>query len=952
MVQFRIDVVIATKQAVTGTKRVGKQLDSLNKKANTLRATLRRTFLQIGGGILIVQAIRTLSSFGQAMATVGAIVRATEAQFAQLSNTAQRLGITTVFSATQAADAMVKLARAGFSVSETNKAVADTLRLAQAGGLGLAQAADIAASTLRGFRIAVEDAGRVTDVLTLAANSSNTTVAQLGEGLKFVAPIAAGLGVSLEQTAGAMGLIADAGLKATLAGTGLRRVMAELESPTGATQKILAKLGVTTDEIRVSQVGLIGALKRLKSAGIDTGLALQIFGQRGGPAFQIMVSNIPQIQRLTDKLENAGGEAKRVADILDKTLRSSLIRVRSALAGVVIAFGEAGASSFLITVLNGIAVALRSLAKVADIAAVALLGVAAGFLKVKASAIGAGLVSITKRFGLMSAAMLKAGGATGGLAIGFFLLINRLIQSRANIAALKKSIEEVADEAGFSKFGAQINTSRKELEKLQQRLKSGAKVSDETRLRMEKLAKGIRGVVDMLQGRVKVQKELAGIQVSQKTTEKQILDRLDREIIALRLVNEGTQEGIDLAERANKLAKAGDIGEVGKANIANKLRSLDAAKLEIEILERIKGPQLERNRELAALDNLLKKSRISLEAFNEERRSILGIEEKTAATDPQDVLIVALEDANEVIRTRINLGKLDADVLRIKLDLEKRIFDETGKLKALDESDLVIIREKLNTKRTLLKIEENITKEKQFQENVSKLEKRFDPNLKTSRQLELEALAQKRPELQGVQRELDKIKLSGLEASTALEDGFSRAFLSMRLEAEDFASVAAAAVNSFADNSTDALIQLAITGKGRFKDFANAVVEDLIRIITRLLVIQAITAVIGGPATGGANALNTGINAGFGGSREHGGTVQPGRSFLVGENGPELFKPDRTGTIIPGAPAAIPAPEVTVQVVNIQSEEDIPKIIEAGGADTAILNVVRRKPDAFKQVLG
>ena len=169
----------------------------------------------------------------------------------------------------------------------------------------------------------------------------------------------------------------------------------------------------------------------------------------------------------------------------------------------------------------------------------------------------------------------------------------------------------------------------------------------------------------------------------------------------------------------------------------------------------------------------------------------------------------------------------------------------------------------------------------------------------------------------------------------------------MKLEAEDFASVANAAMDVFVNNATDALVDLAITGKESFKEFADAAVQDLIRIITRLLIMQAISAIAGG---GGSPAAVIPGLPGQGAPREHGGTVQPGRSFLVGEAGPELFKPDRTGTIVP-TPTAQAPPQVNVQVVNVTSEEDVPRAIEAGGADTAIINAIQRNASRIKQVI-
>ena len=368
MAEFRINVTVDPTRAEVGSRRVRASLDRTAERANRLRAIMARAFAGIGGALVARSVVRTLANFGQAMSTVRAITQATGEQFGRLRDTARRLGAETRFSATQAAEGMLFLARAGFSTNQVLASVEGTLQLAQAGALDLGRAADIASNILTGFRLQAEETGRVVDVLALAANSSNTTVGQLGDAMKFVAPVAAGLGLQIETVAAAIGALSDAGLQASLAGTGLRRVLAELESPSTKTAGILRSLGLTTDDVRVSQVGLVAALQNLRDAGVDTGLALEIFGDRGGPAFEVLSTSIPKVRRMTGELQNAGGTAERVAAIMDDNLNGALLRVRSAAEAVVISFGDLGAESSLAQALNGLASALRSLAANMDLA--------------------------------------------------------------------------------------------------------------------------------------------------------------------------------------------------------------------------------------------------------------------------------------------------------------------------------------------------------------------------------------------------------------------------------------------------------------------------------------------------------------------------------------------------------------------------------------------------------
>lgn len=323
-------------------------------------------FAPLLGAAGIAIAVRTMAGFSQQLSTVQAVTGATEQQFRMLSETARELGATTRFTASQAGEAMVFLARSGFTAAESIETVDDTLQLALAGALDLGSAADITTKALRGFRLETSEAGRVTDVLAKAAATANTTVFQLGDAMRFVAPVAAGVGVSIEETTGALQLLSNSGLQASMAGTGLRRVLAELESPSERSQQILSSLGVTAEEVRVSQVGLTNALQRLAGSGIDAGQSLELFGQRGGPAFIVLSRAAQDLPEFTARLEEAGGFAAEVAEIMDDNLNGALLRVRSALEAVVLELGAAGGQGFVRTFFEGLAVVLRGAANNMD----------------------------------------------------------------------------------------------------------------------------------------------------------------------------------------------------------------------------------------------------------------------------------------------------------------------------------------------------------------------------------------------------------------------------------------------------------------------------------------------------------------------------------------------------------------------------------------------------------
>jgi phage-related minor tail protein len=194
------------------------------------------------------------------------------------------------------------------------------------------------------------------------------------------------------------------------------------------------------------------------------------------------------------------------------------------------------------------------------------------------------------------------------------------------------------------------------------------------------------------------------------------------------------------------------------------------------------------------------------------------------------------------------------------------------------------------------------------------------------------------------------LRLRQLEAANDLGSGFERAFIKIKKEANDLASVGESVVDVFANQATNALTEFASTGKFVFKDFANALLKDITRIIAKLLVMKAIEAGVNAFSQApSSDTISTARNAG----RAGGGTVQPGQAPMpVNEEGKELFLPNRTGTIVPNiASAQQKPPEVKVQVNVVDDPEALPELIDTGIADTQIINVILRNSDKVKQVI-
>jgi TP901 family phage tail tape measure protein len=363
MVDFRIDVIVNPRGVRPGTRVVERELTRVENRADKARASVGRLFGAFAAVGLVTRSIRTIAEFDRAIRAAGTIAGATADEFERLSAKAQELGAATRFTATEAANALTELSRGGFAVTESLTAVSDTLTLAQAGNIGLADAANTTVRAIRAFGLTADQAGDVADVLSTAANSSTQTLGDLAAAFRFAAPAAASAGLSIRDTAAALQVLADQGLSGTLGGTGLRQVLVALLSPSKEAEKALRRFGLTTQEVNPGIVGLEQALQTLKERGVDAlNGAFDIFPARAGSAFLALTANAGAIAEARDGLEDVSENALTTAKSLDDNLEGALKRVRSAFEAVILSVGDAGATGALRGFFESLAVGLRRLA--------------------------------------------------------------------------------------------------------------------------------------------------------------------------------------------------------------------------------------------------------------------------------------------------------------------------------------------------------------------------------------------------------------------------------------------------------------------------------------------------------------------------------------------------------------------------------------------------------------
>ena len=295
----------------------------------------------LGAGI--VASISTAAAFQQSMAGVQATLgpNGTAGAMEKLTTQAKEMGSTTAFSASEAADGMKFLAQAGFDTDEIMSALPDTLALASAGGLELGEAADIASNVLSGMRLETDDLAGVVDGLAAAASNSNTDVSQMGSAFAQVAPGAAAAGVSFEETAAALGVLADNGIQAGAGGTALDAALRTMIKPTKEAEEAAKKLGLTFTDATGNVRPMVDIVADLEEKNVSAKDALVLFGEEGGRAINALVgSGSMRLQSLQTTIENSGGAAQHMADVQMNTFEGAMKTLGSATEGLMITVGE------------------------------------------------------------------------------------------------------------------------------------------------------------------------------------------------------------------------------------------------------------------------------------------------------------------------------------------------------------------------------------------------------------------------------------------------------------------------------------------------------------------------------------------------------------------------------------------------------------------------------------
>ena len=335
-------------QSATAVQKIAASGEKLQALGDNI-SSVGKKFLPVTGAVvgLGTAAVKTAADFDSAMSQVAAVSGATGADLEALRDKAREMGSKTKFSASEAAEAMNYMAMAGWKTSDMLSGIEGIMNLAAASGEDLATTSDIVTDALTAFGLSAADSGHFADILAAASSNANTNVSMMGETFKYCAPIAGALGFSAEDTAEAIGLMANAGIKSSQAGTSLRTVMNSLAGEVKICGAGIGEVTVATSNADGSMRDLSDILAdcRVAFAGLSesekAAAAEALVGKNAMSGFLALMNAAPaDIEKLSGAIADCDGTAAGMAETMQDNLAGQLTILKSQLEELAISFGE------------------------------------------------------------------------------------------------------------------------------------------------------------------------------------------------------------------------------------------------------------------------------------------------------------------------------------------------------------------------------------------------------------------------------------------------------------------------------------------------------------------------------------------------------------------------------------------------------------------------------------
>ena len=450
------------------TSKLKKNLDAAQSQLKSFGKTcqgLGRDMMALGGALSLPFALaeKSFAGFDDRMRLVQAVTSSTGDQFENLTRTAQRLGRETSFTAQQVADAMVALGRMGFDPSEIEAAISSVLNLSRATGTELSESADIAANSLRIFGLEAGKMTHVADILTATANGSAQTLTDLFEGLKMAGPQAAAAGENISELCASLGIMANMGIKGSLAGTALRKAYVQFADV--KIQNVLRDVGVEAVDANGNLRKMAAIMRDVAEATAKMPTAerlsfmKEVFDVRGMMSGLSLAGNIDELDKFLAKLRDVSGQADETARAMDRGIGGSFRLFRSAVEGTMNAVGEA-LSSTLQPMVARITAAINTFTKWVEANRGLVTSIAATVASI--GAFGAALFVVGTASRVLSAGMGVVSAAVSGITGAFSALCSRGVLVANSFSLVAQAFSNYRNAAipamvGTSKLLAALN---------------------------------------------------------------------------------------------------------------------------------------------------------------------------------------------------------------------------------------------------------------------------------------------------------------------------------------------------------------------------------------------------------------------------------------------------------------------------------------------------------------
>lgn len=791
-----ITIAADDKNLSSGLNKSRKALQSFQDSCTKILTNLYNSFYLLRDAIQPIA--QTFSEFDDQMRLTSAVTSATSTQFASLTARAKTLGATTAFTAKQVAEGMTSLGRMGFSSDEINAAIPAVMDLSRATGTDLAQASDIAANTLRIFGLEASKMSTAADILTATANGSAQTLADLFEALKMAGPQASAAKESITDVSAAIGIMANVGIKGSMAGTALRRAYINMANP--QIQAYLDKFNIktvdTSGNMRRMRDILYEVAQAMKTMGTAEKMAFaeEVFDMRGSFVGLSLGGNIEGLDSFMQKLEECGGISSRTAKEMEGGLGGSIRSLSSAFEGLIISIGNVS-SGFLTDLMKSSTNLLRNLTEVIE----NMPGLSSIISEVGGVAVYAavGLFSFAASGSIIAHTITSAAAAMTKLyAASMWLFAN---PATVVIGLLLAAVSAVAAHI------IKLNALNKELEKAS---KNTAKLKSELEGLTSKVAKetaDIGGKWDELN-------MLAKVSQARKLSNEEILrgSQLLKDFSKIGLVNIAT-----LDATAGTLTLAADAArdfnyEMEKRSLAG----LEDKKKKInEIIASLKEEQ--RIKEAAAGSRALGK-RLGIQAEYQGKMKayydeLLAIEAKIDAINNKKLTPPAPAAANsgptytQEIKAKAELARLDEELDNAFKTASQRKVSELTKQNELYQEQLELLKQRswmeADSKRAEIK---KLEEAKQFAYNGTAEERRAaEKAARAARDFANEKLADAKK---------DRYYLTGKEQASVLA-GDDSLFMDAGKQKEAESLKAAIAAAASANAAFDKLAFTGVDGK-------------------------------------------------------------------------------------------------------------------------------------------